>query len=274
MHPSLLVKVGRDHTISLPDENGHLINVKLDRNSAQRMSRALAEFSGLEESKHFVGIRSMEVPAVTARSGPSKSKRMAEAIEGFIRRSFAATIPPIKARLDALERQAPDGSTAERIDAEVQRRVERIRADLEADARRSIADAVVEAVDRRVNEQMDAIAARAAKLVPPGRDGISIQGDPGRDGENGKDGFTPDDLSLAISGRMLAVKMKAGDRVVSRTIKFDGLPLYCGVHEFERQYEAGDVVTYAGSGWIALQRTKESPAGPDGHWKLMIKGSH
>lgn len=46
--------------------------------------------------------------------------------------------------------------------------------------------------------------------------------------------------------------------------------LYRGIYEPGRKYQKGDVVTYAGSTWVALQDTSESP-GKSAHWQLAVK---
>ncbi len=126
------------------------------------------------------------------------------------------------------------------------------------------------AVEKRVSEMLEAIAAKAAALVPPGRDGISIQGDHGRDGT---DGFSPDDFSLSIKdGRTVVIAMRCGDRVIEKSLHLDGFPIYKGIYQSGASYSKDDTTTYGGSIWRALKDTKEPPKGPSDDWHLVVKG--
>lgn len=93
----------------------------------------------------------------------------------------------------------------------------------------------------------------------------------GREGINGKDGFTPDDFDIEIKGRVLTIKMKCGSGIVSRETRLDGLPQYRGTYKSGSAYENGDAVTYGGSLFIAEQDTAAAPETDSSGWRLAVK---
>lgn len=118
----------------------------------------------------------------------------------------------------------------------------------------------------------------------PGRDGRDGQvgvpgaagekGEAGSNGRDGIDGFSPDDLELAAKddGRVLVVRLRAGERIVEREIQ-TGLMIYRGLYESGKPYLAGDSVSYGGSMFIAERATGEPPGtrGTGGGWRLAVK---
>jgi hypothetical protein len=102
----------------------------------------------------------------------------------------------------------------------------------------------------------------------PGRDGRDgTKGDPGRDG---KDGITRKELEEE------AARMLSRIEVVGRTWKLGEhevrmpIPEYRGVWR-DGEYEAGDIVTWAGSLWHANGSTKDKPGDGDTAWTLIVK---
>ena len=80
-----------------------------------------------------------------------------------------------------------------------------------------------------------------------------------------------DDLQVELKdGRRLVLTLRGDDRTVTREIPLPGLPIYQGVFKSERTYSKGDMVTYGGSMWEALEDTSKSP--PGNGWRLVVKG--
>lgn len=142
-----------------------------------------------------------------------------------------------------------------------------------------------------VEPLIDAIVAKKVAALPPPKEGA-----PGRDGRDvdlalvnaaiaeavrrevsaipkprdGVDGFTPDDFdaSLAEDGRTVKFTLRAGEREITRAVKL-ALTQYRGIWR-EGDYEAGDVVTWAGSAFVATRDTKSKPE-TDDSWRLFVK---
>ncbi|YBV97102.1 hypothetical protein M1D80_09460 [Phyllobacteriaceae bacterium JZ32] len=97
-----------------------------------------------------------------------------------------------------------------------------------------------------------------------------VVGPPGARGEPGQDGFGFDDLSVEYDGaRQFSFKFTKGDRVKEFPFTVPVM-LDRGVYKADTAYEAGDVVTWAGSMWIAQESTTEKPdAGKS--WRLAVK---
>lgn len=149
---------------------------------------------------------------------------------------------------------------------------------------RAVADAMPGLIERAVAARLEAVApewqAKAALLVPAGRDGLpgrpgtpGEDGRDGRDGQDGRDGWTPDDLEMAVeNGRTLVVTFSAGGRTVRKSQPLRGLPVYQGIYRSGQPYEEGDLVTYGGSIWRAVRDTHEAPKGAHDDWQLVVKG--
>ena len=108
-----------------------------------------------------------------------------------------------------------------------------------------------------------------------GKDGLD--GQPGRDGEPGKDGqdgFSLDDYDewFEDGGRTLVRRFDLGENYKEFRHQTQ-LPLDRGVFKSDRDepYQAGDVVTWGGSAWIAQTETKTKPDASDSGWRLMTK---
>lgn len=98
-----------------------------------------------------------------------------------------------------------------------------------------------------------------------GKDGA--KGDPGTDGADAL-GF--DDMQATYDGvRTITLRFARGDRV--KEFAFE-VPMVIdrGVYSQGREYSPGDGVTWAGSYWIAQERTREKPDTGKG-WRLAVK---
>lgn len=107
--------------------------------------------------------------------------------------------------------------------------------------------------ERRANDTLQ----RVVDMMPTPRDGV-----------DGRDALTVDDFELAFDGRNLTVGLRAGERVISKTIKTH-FPRYIGVHKRGMKAEAGDVTTFGGSLWLAKRDTTSSP--PSDDWQLIVR---
>ncbi len=115
----------------------------------------------------------------------------------------------------------------------------------------------------------------------PGKDGSSgrdgapgEKGLDGRDGKDGVDGLGFDDLEAEFDGdRTLTLRFAKGERVKTVDCRL-AVPLYRGVFEEGQSYVKGDVVTYAGSAWIAKAPTTAKPGLAEESsraWQLAVK---
>jgi hypothetical protein len=191
-------------------------------------------------------------------------------VRGYVEREVAplkAENEGLKARLKALEdRPAPEvlkGDPGESVDPVV------------------------------INEMIVAEVAKAAAAIRVPQDGKSAAGivealkDSGelvltledgrlirtgiRDGEKGKDGFGFDDMDVAVldDDRTIELSFRRGDEEKAFTLKWPTV-IYRGVWK-EREFAAGDSVTWGGSLWIAEKDTAAKPDTPDSGWKLAVK---
>jgi integrin beta 3 len=148
------------------------------------------------------------------------------------------------------------------------------------------ATAVVKAIGPALRAALTAVvaplAARVAALEerpaepgppgPPGHDGaVGQTGPAGRDGVDGL-GFA--DLTAKYDGaRRLTLVVRNGERV--KEFPFDlPIPLFVGVYDAAASYSKGDVVSHAGSAWVAVRDTSNEK--PDEHaddraWRLCVK---
>lgn len=144
-----------------------------------------------------------------------------------------------------------------------------------------VAELLPALVEKAIDLASTAIAVKAAALIPApapgrdGRDGLSVQGEKGLDGEpgrDGRDGFTLDDVSAELKdGRTLVLEMRTVDRVVTKEFQLDGMPIYRGLFQSGQKSKHGDCYTWGGSMWMALKHTDTSPPGED--WRLVVKGT-
>lgn len=107
-----------------------------------------------------------------------------------------------------------------------------------------------------------------------GRDGIDgragDKGLDGRDGNDGEAGFSLEDFDVTYDGeRTFTFSFTRGDVQKSRTVETPFM-LYRGVFEAGREYRAGDVVTWAGSLFIAKSTTTDKPEQTKA-WQLAAK---
>lgn len=91
------------------------------------------------------------------------------------------------------------------------------------------------------------------------------------DGEDGKDGGSVEDFDIDIDGRTLTITMKIGERIEKRTKRFD-IPIYRDVYQSGKEYERCDMVTFAGSMFIAMRdaTAKDKPE-QSAVWKMCVK---
>lgn len=90
----------------------------------------------------------------------------------------------------------------------------------------------------------------------------------GQDGRDGKDGFSPDDFEVTLDGRVFTFALRCGERLVTREIKVP-FPVDRGVYRTGTLYEKGDVATFGGSQWIALNDTRDKP--PSDNWRCQVR---
>jgi hypothetical protein len=125
------------------------------------------------------------------------------------------------------------------------------------------------------------VLSKAIEAIPApkdGRDGIDgkdgspgMNGKDGSNGIDGKDGLGFDDLDFEYDGaRSVTVKASRGDKVKVKTFTLPVM-LYQGVHKHGMKADKGDVVTYAGSLWIAKRATTAAPGNGSADWQLAVK---
>lgn len=105
-----------------------------------------------------------------------------------------------------------------------------------------------------------------------GRDGAAGRdGQDGAAGAAGRDGFSLDAFDAAIGedGRTIVLSFAQGDLTETRELSL-AVVLDRGVFKDGGAYEPGDGVTWAGSYWIAQEKTAAKPG--DGQaWRLAVK---
>lgn len=109
----------------------------------------------------------------------------------------------------------------------------------------------------------------------PGEPGaVGPKGDPGEagpQGERGADGLGFDEFEPVLDGRTVTWRGVRGGEVVKEYGPYRlGTPVYRDIYKAGEAYEAGDMVTWGGSTWIAMRDTREKP-GENGDWRLMVK---
>lgn len=124
----------------------------------------------------------------------------------------------------------------------------------------------------------DGAAGRDGRDGAPGRDGKDgVDGKPGLDGKdgapglNGKDGLGFDDIQVEHDGeRGFKFIFIRGDQRKEFGSFIVPSMIYRGVWT-EGDYREGDVVTWAGSMFVAIGDTKTKPETKDSAWRLAVK---
>lgn len=100
---------------------------------------------------------------------------------------------------------------------------------------------------------------------------VGRDGKDGVDGENGAIGLGFDDMDVNLDedGRTVVLSFERGEMRQSFEIGFP-VVLDRGVFKDGQGYEPGDGVTWAGSWWIAQEKTESKP-GTDSTWRLAVK---
>lgn len=106
----------------------------------------------------------------------------------------------------------------------------------------------------------DDVLQKAVDRLPKPKDGI--------DGKNALE-LEDFDLTLGEDGRTVTMSLKRGEEVVSKSVKLP-MPDYKGFWK-DGVFEKGDMVTYAGSLWIAAKETSEKPEYKDSDWSVIAK---
>lgn len=115
-----------------------------------------------------------------------------------------------------------------------------------------------------------------------GRDGMTVQGpagekgldgkngEPGTPGRDGRDG-TLENLKAMFDGeRTVTLCFKDGRAIEGGVIRFP-VPIYRGVFVEGKTYEPADMVTWAGSTWLAQTETLIKPGDGTKAWTLVVK---
>ena len=118
----------------------------------------------------------------------------------------------------------------------------------------------------------DGAAGERGEKGEPGERGMN--GKDGADGLNGKDGADGlgfEDMDLDVTDDGVFAKFTRGEIVKRWRLP---IPADRGVYRDNEPYQAGDVVTYAGSAWIAREATSAKPglsSAESRAWRLMVK---
>lgn len=114
-----------------------------------------------------------------------------------------------------------------------------------------------------------------------GRDGV--QGERGIEGRNGEkgdrgdagpagaDGLQIEDATLEQKGRDIVFRFKTAAGDVEKRLRMVGVLLDRGIFKTGDQYEAGDVISYGGSMWIAQRDDPGTPGDASKGWRLSVK---
>jgi hypothetical protein len=78
------------------------------------------------------------------------------------------------------------------------------------------------------------------------------------------------DAQVADDDRTIELAFGSGEQRQVASFKWPTV-LYRGTHKAGQQYEAGDMVSHAGSGWIAQRATSSTPATPNSGFTLAVK---
>lgn len=115
----------------------------------------------------------------------------------------------------------------------------------------------------------DGLPGRDGRDGAPGKDGL--HGKDGAPGIDGKDGLGFDDLSVDFDGeRGLVLRFVRGEQVKEFSLRLP-VPIDRGVWKEAGSYERGDLVTWAGSVWIAQKDAPEGKPEQTADWRLAVK---
>lgn len=92
-------------------------------------------------------------------------------------------------------------------------------------------------------------------------------------GEDGKDGeaFTLDDFDIVpIDERTITMGFTKGELKHTFELEFP-VAIYRGVYKDSETYSRGDIVTWGGSSWHCDEAKNIKPGAPDSGWRLMVK---
>lgn len=132
---------------------------------------------------------------------------------------------------------------------------------------RGLADALIDADGALVLTFTDGSTKTIGRVKgADGKNGDFVKGDPGKDGVDGL-GIRDFEV-LHDGGRIFTLRWSDGERTEERSFTVPAV-LDCGVW-VEREYEKGDAVSFAGSIFIAQQKTKTKPE-TGTEWRLAVK---
>ncbi len=136
---------------------------------------------------------------------------------------------------------------------------------------------------------VEAIATRAASLIPAPKDGRDGKdGEPGKDGTPGKDGIDGKDGTPGLNGERGADGVNGRDGIATRE-ELDTLieqrvearfadvqvrsfaDIYRGTYDPANTYTRGLTTTWDGSLWLSERDTNRQPGTTDSGWKLITK---
>jgi len=215
-------------------------------------------------------------------SGRDLGRRIFAGIRSYIARS----VGDLHARMETMQHAIDNTPTVELMRGEIEAAIGALQLPLQpATDPAATQEALERIVASRVAEWALDFERRAQTLLQGAMDRIPVpangadgkdgrdgnDGRNGSDGRNGIDGGSIEDFDIGLEGRILTVAMKIGGQVVSRAVRLD-IPIERGVYQSGKTYERGDIVTYAGSSFIAQRDTTgtEKPEASQA-WRLMVK---
>lgn len=206
-------------------------------------------------------------------SGRDIGRRIVSGVRAYMTRSlgeFAVRVNDLAGRVGDIEQTVQSLPTLDVVQAEIQYGTQPI-ADLrgrmeliEADVRRMAMmdpEAAMARWELDFERRAQAVFERAIDRMPAPRDGV-----------DGSDGESIEDVDIALNERDLTITIKIGERIVSKTVRLP-MPIERGVFQSGKVYEKCDIVTFAGSQFIATRDTsgKEKPEDTSGAWRLIVK---
>lgn len=190
---------------------------------------------------------------------------LSDMMAGLIGEEVEKALAPLQARIDDLEARAPvageKGDVGERGEPGLNG------ADGAAGKDgRGVKDLLIDR-DGNLLATMDDGSVKSLGPVC-GKDGTP--GENGLSGKDGRDGITLDSFDAIVldDDRTVELKFVSGDEERVASFKWPN-QIYRGVYQEAREYDQGDVVTWAGSQWHCDVATKDKP-GTDS-WTLAVK---